>query len=292
MAKTTAADATYQQGRWHLAQILRVRWASMPGVGTDTPPVLALQIKLTVTHRWPPAAQGVLHPGAADAAREDSDESADAPIGDAADLEVVNGAAVIYVACDADRRPLTSEGNLFLGDLGIGRGHPGRPGAHARVAQMPIRPARQHLRVPVPNPMASGRWCLGYEHGLADTPYGIQPAPSGAQVGLPRAWCRRPERGRAGLRAVSPRLVCPEAPALRYDSPYRRVDLGIDAWAEAGREPPSSAAIYQAVTQLKKILKPSGLDLPRPTSRGYCLKILEAHAAQKRSQSHLRFRTL
>ena len=259
MAKTTAADAEYQQGRWHLAQILRVRWASMPGVGTDAPPVLAIQIKLVITHRWPPTAP--------------DEDSADADVDDV-DLEVVGGAAVIYVACDANRRPLTSEGNLFLGDLGIGR----------EATRVDLEYTREWFRC---------------QFGPPDSIYGFQSIVRWQAVD--DAWATNMTRrvSRTGSSRPRPELkldlpgpgvatqdgveldftVCPLAwyvlkrLAMRYPHPYRRVDLGIDAWAEASLESPSSASVYQAVSWLKKILEPSGLALPRPTNRGYRLKL-------------------
>ena len=257
MAKTTAADAEYQQGRWHLAQILRARWASLPGVGTDAPPVLVLQIKLAVTHRWPPTA------------REDSDEPAD--------LEIVGGAAVIYVACDVDRRPLTSTGSLFLNDFGISRA----------ATRDDLEYTREWLKCEFGPPdsifgfQTVTRW-RAVDNAWA-TNLARQAHRTGSSRPKPELKLDLSEPGRATQNGVELNFApCPIAwyvlrrLALRYDSPYRRVDLGIDAWAEAGLEPPSSAAVYQAISQLKKILESSGLTLPRPSGRGYCLKIIEA----------------
>jgi hypothetical protein len=256
MAKTNEADAEYQEGRWHLAQVLRVRWASLPGVGTDMPAALTFVIKLAIPYRWPAGATGT-EPDV--------------------DLEFVNRAAVIYVPCTTDRRPLTSAASLFLGELGIGR-----------------EATRDDL----------GYTCEWFkcEFGPPDSVYKFQPIVKWEPVDV--AWAlavaRRvlatvnsrpkpelkldfPGPGRAIQNGTELDFTtCPIAwyvlrrLALRYDDPYRPVDLGIDAWAEAGLEPPDKKdSVYQAVSQLKKILGPSGLTLPRPTSRGYCLKITE-----------------
>jgi hypothetical protein len=262
MAKTTAVDATYQQGRWHLAQILRARWASMPGVGVDAPPVLVIQIKLTVTHRWPPAAPDE----DSAAAREDSDADAD--------LESVGGAAVVYVACGADRRPLTSEGSLFLGDLGIGR----------EATRADLEHTREWLKCQFgpPDSIYGFQSLIRWQavDGAWATSTAWRTHATGSSRPRPELKLDFPEPGRATQDGVELNFApCPLAwyilkrLALRYPYPYRRVDLGIDAWAEAGLESPSSASIYQAVSWLKKILEPSGLTLPRSGSRGYRLKL-------------------
>ena len=259
MAKTTAADAEYQQGRWHLAQVLRVRWASLPGVGTDTPAALTLVIKLAIPYRWP-------------ALPIDDRQTGTEPD---VDLEFVNRAAVIYVPCTTDRRPLTSAAGLFLNELGIGR---------------------EATRDDV---VCTCEW-FKCEFGPPDSVYKFQSIVKWEPVDgawalatARRAFATVNSRPKPELRLDFPGpgraiqngteldfTLCPIAwyvlrrLALRYDDPYRPVDLGIDAWAEAGLEPPDKKdSVYQAVSQLRKILKPSGLALPRPTSRGYCLKI-------------------
>ena len=233
----------------------QARWASLPGVGVDAPPALVIQIKLAVTHRWPPTA------------REDSDADAD--------LESVGGAAVVYVACDANRRPLTSEGNLFLGDLGIGR----------EATRADLEHTREWFRC---------------QFGPPDSIYGFQSVVRWQAVD--DAWATNMTRrvSRTGSSRPRPELKldlpgpgvatqdgvelnfapCPLAwyilkrLALRYPDPYRPKDLGTDAWAEASLDPPGhTASIYQAVSRLRQILEPSRLTLPRPTNRGYRLKL-------------------
>jgi hypothetical protein len=251
MAKTKTADASFTLGKWHLARVTVVRWASLPGVGAKEQNVLVLQVKLAVLYRLP-------------------DPPDTTP-------EFVGRECVVYILCTKDRAPVTTRGREFLYNAGVAL----TPGVDGDLKH---KGAWFQCQFGVPDPIHGFQSVIEWKSADAAQVDVAAGRALRATMGKPnklgldfqgRGYVTRNGKQidfTTGLLAWDV-LYCL---ATRYPDSYPAKDLVYSAWNAAGKRIPAGieAAARTAIHKLRAILQPHGLGIPR-ANQGWRLEEID-----------------
>jgi hypothetical protein len=251
MAKTKTADASFTLGKWHLARVTVVRWASLPGVGAKEQNVLVLQVKLAVLYRLP-------------------DPPDTTP-------EFVGRECVVYILCTKDRAPVTTRGREFLYNAGVAL----TPGVDGDLKH---KGAWFQCQFGVPDPIHGFQSVIEWKSADAAQVDVAAGRALRATMGKPnklgldfqgRGYVTRNGKQidfTTGLLAWDV-LYCL---ATRYSDSYPAKDLVYSAWNAAGKRIPAGieAAARTAIHKLRAILQPHGLGIPR-ANQGWRLEEID-----------------
>jgi hypothetical protein len=240
MAKTKTADASFTLGKWHLARVTVVRWASLPGVGAKEQNVLVLQVKLAVLYRLP-------------------DPPDTTP-------EFVGRECVVYILCTKDRAPVTTRGREFLYNAGVAL----TPGVDGDLKH---KGAWFQCQFGVPDPIHGFQSVIEWKSADAAQVDIAASRALHATIGTPNK-LGLDFQGRGSATRNGVQIDFSTGPitwdvlqclARRHPDPYPAKDLVLDAWAEAEKRIPAGieAAARTAIHKLRRILQPHGLGIPR-----------------------------
>jgi hypothetical protein len=251
MAKTKTADASFTLGKWHLARVTVVRWASLPGVGAKEQNILVLQVKLAVLYRLP-----------------DPPDTTPAFVG---------RECVVYILCTKDRAPVTTRGREFLYNAGVAL----TPGVDGDLKH---KGAWFQCQFGVPDPIHGFQSVIEWKSADAAQVDVAAGRALRATMGKPnklgldfqgRGYVTRNGKQidfTTGLLAWDV-LYCL---ATRYPDSYPAKDLVYSAWNAAGKRIPAGieAAARTAIHKLRAILQPHGLGIPR-ANQGWRLEEID-----------------